>query len=798
METGSPPADVGAWTDGEPERQPDGEAPNPTSVPQAGGPGPPLPHQEGPSPRRFSLSKLAGRLADTFETLARPLHAAAVTLSDAQLRGQAARAVEAAGSRGLQNLRSGLEAGFHSVQQGPRQLQNVLQRLQQRIEEQRMRQLLQEQRDAPVDVQVGFVLYEDAPQELRSRLWMAVLEHPELVSEFKALRAAATAGASELVDQGAAASGPVHGLAPPHLGTPEEGAAAWEHSAAASAAAEQPARDGTGWGEAAARTASSLPPAAASGQDGAKQGGFDAADSSAPLPTPAGGQRGLAAAAGAAEQPGQGGVQESGSDQQCGEQEDGSDQQGGAPPISWAGSGGVSSSPRQRVCEEGWEVVGDAGGAGKREGQVLMAGAGRQLPWDQPRDAFRNALMAAMLAVPSPLPSGHPEDCRYATLLQISVGQEDVEEVISRDIHRTFPEYPLFAFEQGQQALFNVLKAYSLHDLEVCVGYCQGMAFVVGLLLLTSGPNLRRFYLPGMEGLKLQMRVFELLMQKRLPRLAAHLEVHGVVPVLFCAQWFLTAFSCPFGARLVDVMLLENSDAVLQRAALAVMAESEMELLMQEDFEELLTYLKVEPVQWQQHRLRRVLSAAFNSPVTDLELERATAAALAAAASPAPPHSRHSSAVGAEAAAAAGGGSSEADAGGEAAVGVPATASAAQRALLHRHSGSAGLPALPPQPPTAPEAVHVHAAGAERPQLEQRGAPAPAAAQFPGAAPVASDGVEATLEQQRSRLDEELMAMVLDLDLMWGDSSTSGAAADAYSQALQTVAGAGAGSSGSP
>lgn len=32
--------------------------------------------------------------------------------------------------------------------------------------------------------------------------------------------------------------------------------------------------------------------------------------------------------------------------------------------------------------------------------------------------------------------------------LFFSVGQEDIDEVISRDIHRTFPEYPLFAFEQ--------------------------------------------------------------------------------------------------------------------------------------------------------------------------------------------------------------------------------------------------------------------------------------------------------------------------------------------------------------
>ena len=37
----------------------------------------------------------------------------------------------------------------------------------------------------------------------------------------------------------------------------------------------------------------------------------------------------------------------------------------------------------------------------------------------------------------------------------------------------------------GQEALFNVMKAYSVHDREV--GYCQGSAFIVGLLLMQVG-----------------------------------------------------------------------------------------------------------------------------------------------------------------------------------------------------------------------------------------------------------------------------------------------------------------------
>ena len=55
---------------------------------------------------------------------------------------------------------------------------------------------------------------------------------------------------------------------------------------------------------------------------------------------------------------------------------------------------------------------------------------------------------------------------------------------IHRDIARTYPEHDFFKKKDGigQEALFNVMKAYSIHDREV--GYCQGSAFIVGLLLM--------------------------------------------------------------------------------------------------------------------------------------------------------------------------------------------------------------------------------------------------------------------------------------------------------------------------
>lgn len=57
-------------------------------------------------------------------------------------------------------------------------------------------------------------------------------------------------------------------------------------------------------------------------------------------------------------------------------------------------------------------------------------------------------------------------------------------QVIRRDIARTYPEHDFFKEKDGlgQESLFNVMKAYSLHDREV--GYCQGSGFIVGLLLM--------------------------------------------------------------------------------------------------------------------------------------------------------------------------------------------------------------------------------------------------------------------------------------------------------------------------
>eukprot|EP00742_Colponemidia_sp_Colp-10_P004044 GILJ01004314.1.p1 GENE.GILJ01004314.1~~GILJ01004314.1.p1 ORF type:complete len:159 (-),score=16.76 GILJ01004314.1:7-483(-) len=74
----------------------------------------------------------------------------------------------------------------------------------------------------------------------------------------------------------------------------------------------------------------------------------------------------------------------------------------------------------------------------------------------------------------------------HLDVYQQLVGQTHVpfEDDIMRDISRTFPKQIFFRERHGfgQTSMLRVLKAYSLYNSEV--GYCQGMGFITGLLLL--------------------------------------------------------------------------------------------------------------------------------------------------------------------------------------------------------------------------------------------------------------------------------------------------------------------------
>lgn len=190
----------------------------------------------------------------------------------------------------------------------------------------------------------------------------------------------------------------------------------------------------------------------------------------------------------------------------------------------------------------------------------------------------------------------------------------DFDDVIRRDLHRTFPSHVYFKDDEGvgqstgRERLYRVLRAYAAHDPDV--GYCQGMGFVAGVLLMYMGEEesfwglhtlLRdpRFFLHGLYTVGFPLlnqivHVFTGLLTKRVPKLVTHMEAEGLVPQLYVTSWFMTLhiYDLPLETvmRIFDVFLLEGFK-IMYRVSLLFMLQNRWDLLKQ-DFQGMATTLR--------------------------------------------------------------------------------------------------------------------------------------------------------------------------------------------------------------
>ncbi|XP_033098908.1 EVI5-like protein isoform X3 [Anneissia japonica] len=194
---------------------------------------------------------------------------------------------------------------------------------------------------------------------------------------------------------------------------------------------------------------------------------------------------------------------------------------------------------------------------------------------------------------------------RYAEYLKQTSPHE---KLIRRDIARTYPEHVFFKEKDGpgQETLFNVMKAYSLHDREV--GYCQGSAFIVGLLLmqmpeeeafcvlvkLMQEYRLRELFKPSMAELGLCMYQLECMVQELLPDLYTHFITQGFHTSMYASHWFLTlfsvCFSIPLSCRVMDLFILDGMEIIF-RIGMSILQMHHDELLAM-DMEEMLKFLQ--------------------------------------------------------------------------------------------------------------------------------------------------------------------------------------------------------------
>ncbi|KAM9846140.1 USP6 N-terminal-like protein [Aulostomus maculatus] len=182
---------------------------------------------------------------------------------------------------------------------------------------------------------------------------------------------------------------------------------------------------------------------------------------------------------------------------------------------------------------------------------------------------------------------------------------------IDLDVNRTYRDHIMFMnrYDVKQQALFHVLTAYSMYNMEV--GYCQGMSQITALLLiymneedafwalvkLLSGQKhaMHGFFVPGFPKLMRFQEHHDRILKKTMPKLKEHLDNQEVLTSLYTMKWFFQCFldRTPFTLtlRIWDIYILEG-ERVLPAMSYTVL-KLHKKHLMKLSMEELVEFLQV-------------------------------------------------------------------------------------------------------------------------------------------------------------------------------------------------------------
>ena len=183
------------------------------------------------------------------------------------------------------------------------------------------------------------------------------------------------------------------------------------------------------------------------------------------------------------------------------------------------------------------------------------------------------------------------------------------EDIIIRDLHRTFPKSIIFSAKlgEGQRNLFKILMCTG--SVNRTTGYVQGMGFLAALFLfymdeenafwmlncLFKNYGLEEIYMKDFPGLRKRFYIFLKLIEKFMPKIYQKLIKFNVYPTMYASQWFFTCFSNCLSfnivVRIFDCYLLEG-EKIIYRVALALFKLKENYLLKAKSFETLMEGMK--------------------------------------------------------------------------------------------------------------------------------------------------------------------------------------------------------------
>ncbi|KAH8359251.1 hypothetical protein KR093_005334, partial [Drosophila rubida] len=196
----------------------------------------------------------------------------------------------------------------------------------------------------------------------------------------------------------------------------------------------------------------------------------------------------------------------------------------------------------------------------------------------------------------------------YRSLLSIDHFIKEISDSISIDLPRTFPDN--IHFDSKKERLFNILCAYAHHNRDV--GYCQGLNYIAGLLLIVTDDEEKSFWLlkhivenivpqyhsHNMANLLRDLAVFRELVIRRVPAVNRRVEdlgelwnefikfkhhltyfISGLPYAVIASKWFI----CIFAEVLPVETVLRIWDCIVFRAALAMFVTHKSAIMECED-----------------------------------------------------------------------------------------------------------------------------------------------------------------------------------------------------------------------